>query len=78
MTYLTESLPADLHIVSELDLWLLQRAAAVPSDRAASDGPVARPPWPEGALDRVLDEVERREFLEAGPREYIRRCTIDQ
>lgn len=70
MTYLTGFLPVDLHIVSEVDLRLLQRGATVPGG-GAGDGAFQRIPGPGGALERVLDEVERREFLDAGHQEYM-------
>jgi hypothetical protein len=60
-------LPTDLQIVSEADLLLLQRGAA-PRVGAIGTGIDAgrSAPWPEGALDSVLDELERRELLVAG------------
>ncbi|MHA7278183.1 hypothetical protein ACX80H_00320 [Arthrobacter sp. MDT2-2] len=57
MTYLTGFLP-DLHIVSDLDLLLLQRGAA--GHPTPPTGPPS-PPWPAAALDSVLDELDRRD-----------------
>ena len=68
MTHGNEWLPADLHIVSEWDLSLLQRAAVppcMPAGRAGPAGPVGRvrpSPW-SGGLDRVLDELDRRDVV---------------
>lgn len=61
-------LPTDLQIVSDADLLLLQRGAAPRAGAAGRGAEACRSsPWPEGALDRVLDELERREALVAGP-----------
>jgi hypothetical protein len=70
MTYLTGFLP-DLHIVSDLDLLLLQRGAAA-GHPAPTTGPPS-PPWPAAALDSVLDELDRREACTVGHRMEARR-----
>ncbi|MHA7283815.1 hypothetical protein [Arthrobacter sp. TMS2-4] len=61
MAHIPAFLPPDLHIVSQAELLLLERGAAaregIPADRAARP----LPPWPEEHLDRLLDELERRE-----------------
>ncbi|AUZ87262.1 hypothetical protein CVO76_06140 [Arthrobacter agilis] len=64
MTPGTGFLPTDLHIVSETDLLLLQRrtAPSAPLHRAVR---TPSSPWPAGALDAVLDELERREVCPA-------------
>lgn len=64
MTPGTRFLPTDLHIVSETDLLLLQRrtAPSAPLQRAVR---TPSSPWPAGALDAVLDELERREVCPA-------------
>ncbi|KQN99624.1 hypothetical protein ASF21_12465 [Arthrobacter sp. Leaf234] len=55
-------LPADLHIVSQGDLLLLQ-AGGTARDHRTGPGAGSRrcPPWPDEAVDRVLDELERRD-----------------
>lgn len=55
-------LPADLHIVSQGDLLLLQ-AGGTARDHRTGPGAVKRrcPPWPDEAVDSVLDELERRD-----------------
>ncbi|MDQ0734517.1 hypothetical protein [Arthrobacter agilis] len=65
MTHHAGWLPVDLHIVSEQDLMLLQRGA-VPPYRPGPGGRVYSSPWSDG-LDRVLDELERRESATARP-----------
>jgi hypothetical protein len=57
-------LPADLHIVSQGDLLLLQAGRTVARLRPAPGGPRRRSaPWPDDAVERVLDELERREAV---------------
>ncbi|MFJ6003773.1 hypothetical protein [Arthrobacter sp. NPDC092385] len=60
-------LPTDLQIVSEADLLLLQRETAPRGGVVGTGADAGRSaPWPEGALDSVLDELERREVMVAG------------
>lgn len=61
MPHLPAFLPPDLHIVSQAELLLLEREAAA-REGPPADG-AARPPspWPGDPLDRLLDELERRE-----------------
>ncbi|OUM42659.1 hypothetical protein [Arthrobacter sedimenti] len=70
MTHLTGFLP-DLHIVSELDLLLLQRGAAA-GHPVPPAGP-SSPPWPAAVLDSVLDELERRDACPVEGRTAARR-----
>ncbi|RJT79131.1 hypothetical protein D6T63_10945 [Arthrobacter cheniae] len=66
MPHLSGFLPADLHIVSQVDLLLLQRGAVPRSSRPEATRAGHRSsPWPEQAVDRVLDELERREMMAA-------------
>ncbi|MHA7180341.1 hypothetical protein ACX80J_09515 [Arthrobacter sp. MDB2-24] len=69
MTYLTGFLP-DLHIVSDLDLLLLQRGAA-----GSPAPPTGSPslPRPSAALDAVLDELDRRDACPVERRTGARR-----
>ncbi|WP_434994523.1 hypothetical protein [Arthrobacter sp. Ld5] len=61
MPHIPAILPPDLHIVSQAELLLLERGAATRGGPAA-DGPAGTPSrWPEEPLDRLLDELERRE-----------------
>ncbi|WDF34669.1 hypothetical protein PTW37_07185 [Arthrobacter agilis] len=54
--------PADLQIVSEGDLLLLQAGRAAPGPGEGGDGPGRRAsPWAAEAVDRVLDELDRRD-----------------
>lgn len=61
MPHIPAFLPSDLHIVSQAELLLLERGATALGRPPAgsSDGPSS--PWPDEPLDRLLDELERRE-----------------
>ncbi|WP_104117380.1 hypothetical protein [Arthrobacter sp. B1805] len=62
MTHPTGLSPADLHIVSELDLLRLQRTAGVPFGPAPSCAhPTRRGLRQDPAFELVQDELERRD-----------------
>ncbi|WP_247828900.1 hypothetical protein [Arthrobacter antioxidans] len=67
MPHLPAFLPPDLHIVSQAELLLLERGAVARGGRPAAGAAGPSAPWPEEPLDRLLDELERRELV-AGDR----------
>ena len=66
MPHIPAFLPPDLHIVSQAELLLLERGAAARGGRPADGGAGPSSPWPEEPLDRLLDELERREVVTGG------------
>lgn len=57
-------LPADLHIVSQGELLLLQAGGTARGPCAGTAGSTRRSsPWSDEAVDRVLDELERRDAV---------------
>ncbi|WP_043445053.1 hypothetical protein [Arthrobacter sp. L77] len=67
MPHIPAFLPPDLHIVSQAELLLLERGAVARGGRPGHGAAGPSAPWPEEPLDRLLDELERRE-LAAGDR----------
>ena len=67
MPHIPAFLPPDLHIVSQAELLLLERGAVARGGRPPDGGARPSSSWPEEPLDRLLDELERRE-LAAGDR----------
>lgn len=68
MTYPRGFPPADLHIVSELDLLRLQRGPGLQFGLPTSYAhPALGGPRQDLAFELVQDELDRREFFMSGP-----------
>ncbi|WP_104164560.1 hypothetical protein [Arthrobacter sp. SX1312] len=66
MPHIPAFLPPDLHIVSQAELLLLERGATAREGRSPGGGAGPSSPWPEEPLDRLLDELERRDLVAGG------------
>lgn len=70
MTYPRGFQPADLHIVSELDLLRLQRGPGIHFGRPTSyQHPALGGPRQDVAAELIQDELDRREFFMSSPEE---------
>lgn len=66
MPHIPAFLPPDLHIVSQAELLLLERGATARGGPPSGDADGPSSPWPDEPLDRLLDELERREAVAGG------------
>ncbi|MHA7238888.1 hypothetical protein [Arthrobacter sp. TMS1-12-1] len=67
MPHLPTFMPADLQIVTQAELLVLERVAAARAARPP-DGGGPSSTWPDEPLDGLLDELERREVVAVGRR----------